>query len=229
MAEVIAELEAVLGVSSGRSAAPRDGTSRPARPCPGALAFLQEDAPVGTLTKQKKPTAAERTQPHIGPEHDTGSNIFGQGPRGQSAKARRRPLVLVGLAGGLVVLLGIVLMLTLRHGTLVVEIDEQLGKDVQVAVSQGGEKVQVVDAKLGLDAQPRRGQVRPCRRGRRRSVPARLADDHGHAGRPGEGQGDAQAAPAGRRALRRQAGTKVSGGAGPGIWACRSRSPTPSA
>ena len=62
--------------------------------------------------------------------------------------ARRRPLVLMGLAGGLV-LLATSLVLTLRHGTLVVEIDENLGKDVQVAVSQGGEKVQFVDAKAG--------------------------------------------------------------------------------
>ena len=55
----------------------------------------------------------------------------------------------MGIGGGLVVLLVVVLVLTLRQGTLVVEIDEQLGKDVQVAVSQGGEKVQVADAKSG--------------------------------------------------------------------------------
>ncbi len=46
-------------------------------------------------------------------------------------------------------LLGIVLVITARHGTLAIEIDEQLGKDVQVAVYQGGEKVQVADAKSG--------------------------------------------------------------------------------
>jgi len=33
----------------------------------------------------------------------------------------RRPLVLLGLAGGLVVLVGIVLAIALRHGTVVVE------------------------------------------------------------------------------------------------------------
>jgi serine/threonine-protein kinase len=145
MAEVVAELEAVL---SGRSVV----VAAAAEPSSGALAkslaFLQEDRPGGMLTKQEKPTAHERTQPRVGPEHNTGLDILGKA-RETIAKARRKPLVLVGLAGGLVSLLGIVLMLTLRHGTLVVEIDENLGKDVQVAVSQGGEKVQLVDAKSG--------------------------------------------------------------------------------
>jgi formylglycine-generating enzyme required for sulfatase activity len=49
----------------------------------------------------------------------------------------------------LVVLLVVVLVLTLRQGTLVIEIDEQLGKDVQVAASQGGRKIQVADARSG--------------------------------------------------------------------------------
>ena len=64
---------------------------------------------------------------------------------------RSKKLLLAGIGGGggMVLLLGIILTLTLRHGTLVVEIDEKLGKDVQVAVSQGGEKVQLVDAKSG--------------------------------------------------------------------------------
>ncbi len=57
--------------------------------------------------------------------------------------------MLLGIGGGLVLLLAVVLTITLRHGTLVVEIDEQLGKDVQVAVSQGGQKVQVADARSG--------------------------------------------------------------------------------
>ena len=46
-------------------------------------------------------------------------------------------------------LLGDILTITLRRGTLVIEIDEKLGRDVQVAVSQGGEKVEVVDAGSG--------------------------------------------------------------------------------
>jgi formylglycine-generating enzyme required for sulfatase activity len=113
-----------------------------------SLAFLQEKTPSGTLTKQKKPIVAERTQPHLALERDTGSNMFGKA-LGAVANVRRKPLVLAGIAGGLVLLLGIVLTLTLRHGTLTVEIDEQLGKDVQVAVSQGGQQVQVADAKSG--------------------------------------------------------------------------------
>jgi formylglycine-generating enzyme required for sulfatase activity len=57
--------------------------------------------------------------------------------------------VLAGLAGGLVLLAGIVLAIAFRPGTLVVDIDEQLGKDVQVSVSQGGEKIETVDARSG--------------------------------------------------------------------------------
>jgi formylglycine-generating enzyme required for sulfatase activity/serine/threonine protein kinase len=151
MAEVVAELEAVLAVLSGHSVtAAAAGDESPNEVVARTLAFLQEATPRGTLTKQKKSTADERTQPHISPQHGTGSNILSKVKRAFGA-ARRRPLLLLGIGGGLVVLLllGIVLTLTLRQGTLVVEIDEQLGKDVQVAVSQGGEKVQVADAKSG--------------------------------------------------------------------------------
>ena len=149
MAEVVAELEAMLAVLSGRSAT---AAVAKAESSSGALAhtlsFLQEDRPVGTLTKQQKTAAEQRTQPNLGAEHDTTSNILGKA-RKAVAKVRRKPLVLAGLAGGLVLLLGIVLTITLRRGTLVIEIDEELGKDVQVAVSQGAEKVQLVDAKSG--------------------------------------------------------------------------------
>jgi serine/threonine protein kinase len=147
MAEVVAELETVLAVLSGQSAtaaADEPSSAVVAR----TLAFLQESRPLGTLNRQKKPTAAERTQPYIGPEHDTTSNFLGKVKRAFGA-ARRRPLLLLGIGGGLVALLIVLLVLTLRQGTLVVEIDENLGKDVQVAVSQGGEKVQVADARSG--------------------------------------------------------------------------------
>jgi formylglycine-generating enzyme required for sulfatase activity len=147
MAEVVAELEAILGASSGRPAA-RASEEPSSAVLVKSLAFLKEDAPPGTLTKQKKPTVAERTEPSIGPEHETGSNILGKA-RQAVAKVRHNPPVLVGLACNLVLLLGIVLALALRHGTLVVEIDEQLGRDAQVAVSQGGEQVQLVDARSG--------------------------------------------------------------------------------
>jgi len=115
MAEVIAELEAILGASSGRSAT----SAAKAEPSSGALAqtlaFLQEDAPPGTLTKQKKPIVAERTLPHIGQERDTGSNILNKA-QGTVARLRRKPLLLAGLAGGLVLLLGTVLTIGLHRG-----------------------------------------------------------------------------------------------------------------
>ncbi|MGA2035202.1 MAG: SUMF1/EgtB/PvdO family nonheme iron enzyme, partial [Thermoguttaceae bacterium] len=114
MAEVIAELEAILGVSTGRPAvrAPEEPSSAAFAQ---SLAFLQEKTPSGTLTKQKKPTATEHTQPSIGPEHDTGSNILGKA-LGTVAKLGPKPLVLVGLAWGLVLLLVVVLAIALRHG-----------------------------------------------------------------------------------------------------------------
>ena len=60
------------------------------------------------------------------------------------------PKLWLAIGGGVLAIVGLLaIVLTVRTstGTLVVEIDEQLGKDVQVAVSQGGAKVQLVDAK----------------------------------------------------------------------------------
>jgi formylglycine-generating enzyme required for sulfatase activity len=149
MAEVVAELETVLAVVSGRSVtAAAVSDESPSDVVARTLAFLQEARPLGTPTRQKKPTATERTQPYIGPEHETTSNLLGKLKRAAGI-ARRKPLLLLGVGGGLVLLLVVVLALSFRQGTLLVEIDEQLGKDVQVAVSQGGEKVQVADAKSG--------------------------------------------------------------------------------
>jgi formylglycine-generating enzyme required for sulfatase activity/predicted Ser/Thr protein kinase len=129
MAEVIAELEAVLGVSSGRSAARAPGEPSSAA-LAKSLAFLQEDAPLGTLTAHRIARGSEHTPaPRV--ERDTGG-VFGvrrlvaafhRGGAPQQAKATtsrrtpKRPLILVGLAWGLVLLLGIVLAITLRHGT----------------------------------------------------------------------------------------------------------------
>jgi formylglycine-generating enzyme required for sulfatase activity len=176
MAEVAAELEAVLAVLSGGSAtATAASDESPSEVVARTFAFLQEVTPRDALTRQKKPTATERTEPHVGPEQGgkgVRSNLpdqpsVGARPKGASHKldltpfpllgkfkravgmARRKPLLLLGVGIGLVLLLAVVLVLSLRQGTLVVEIDEQLGKDVQVAVSQGGEKVQVADARSG--------------------------------------------------------------------------------
>ena len=205
MAEVIAELEAFLGWSSGRlpAAGPATPEEPPSEASSETWAFLQEVAPRGALTQQKKPAATERTQPHAGPEHDTGSKGKEDRSKGKEdrpnlpvqpslvarptnlpsaprashklrlprlpfphklhlspfpplrkaraavARVRRKTLLLAGLAGGLVLLLGIGLAIAFRPGTLVVDIDRQLGKDVQLAVSQGGEKVDLVDASSG--------------------------------------------------------------------------------
>jgi formylglycine-generating enzyme required for sulfatase activity len=165
MGEVLAELEAALGITSGQSARALAAKTEPSSGALArSLAFLQEDAPPGMPAQHRQPTVAERTQPGIARDHDTGSDILGKA-RGAVAKLRRRPLVLLGLAGGLVLLLGIVLTLTLRHGTLLVEIDEQLGKDVRVAVSQGGELIEVVDAKSGWTINLRSGRYEVAVRG----------------------------------------------------------------
>jgi len=150
MAEVISDLENVIGVASGRAVtAPPIAAESSSGALAKSLAFLHQDKLVGTVAAPQKTTAAEqRTEPYIGPEHDTTSSAVGK-PRPAVAKIRRNPLLLVGLAVCLVILLGTILTFTFRGGTLVVEIDEQLGKDVQVTVSHGGEKVQLVDAKLG--------------------------------------------------------------------------------
>jgi serine/threonine protein kinase/formylglycine-generating enzyme required for sulfatase activity len=166
MAEVVAELEAVLAVLSGRSVtAPPVPDESSSAVVARTLAFLQEAPPRVTLTKQKKPTADQRTQPHdpVGnalrgvPARTAGAASSERperhGGRSLQSKLRRlffhRSLLLAGLAGGLVLLLAVVLTLPFRQGTLVVEIDGQLGKDVQVAVSQGGQKVQLADATSG--------------------------------------------------------------------------------
>ena len=110
MAEVAAELEAVLAVLSGRSATvAAAGDESPSEVVARTLAFLQEATPRGTLAKQKKSTADQRTQPHVGAEHDTTFELPRQvsaGIRRGSAQAtvatghRRRPGCAVGSRPG---------------------------------------------------------------------------------------------------------------------------------
>ena len=106
----------------------------------------QEVSPGGTAVAAKKKATANG-------EETLTQQAAAETSRKLDAKPKRanrgKKLLLAGIGGGMALLLGIILVLTLRHGTLVVEIDEKLGKDVQVAVSQGGEKVQLVDAKSG--------------------------------------------------------------------------------
>ena len=111
------------------------------------LSFLRELSPGGTATAAKKKATANV-------EETLAKQVAAETSRQLEAKpktaTRRKKLLLAGIGGGgMALLLGIILALTLRHGTLMVEIDEKLGKDVQLAVSQGGEKVQLVDAKSG--------------------------------------------------------------------------------
>jgi serine/threonine protein kinase/formylglycine-generating enzyme required for sulfatase activity len=150
MAEVVAELEPMLAVLSGHALPAVAEAESSGAAVSRSLAFLDEDESRGTVAQQKMPAAAQRTQPHIGAGKDTVSNVLGKA-RAVVAKLRGRPWLLAGLAGGLLLLLSlsIVLVLTFRHGTLVIDIDEALGREVQVAVSQGGERVQLADAKSG--------------------------------------------------------------------------------
>ncbi len=124
MSEVVAALEPCSsGQQTSLSMQQPVGTGSSS----GALTFLRDIAP-RTLYQPKPVKKAAR--PKTGKDYKK----FIQGTVG---------------AACLVLLFGIIMVLTLPHGTLVVEIDENLGKDVQVAVSQGGQKVQVADAKSG--------------------------------------------------------------------------------
>jgi serine/threonine protein kinase/formylglycine-generating enzyme required for sulfatase activity len=152
MAEVAAELEAVLGALPGHSATITAAAAAKAKSSSATLAktstFQQQDKPVGTATRQQQAMPQDQTQPHRTPEHETG--VMGKGDRshlpaqpsvgaraagasrtldlapfahlsnarGAIAKVRRKPLVLLGLAGGLVLLLAVVLAIALRQGTL---------------------------------------------------------------------------------------------------------------
>ncbi|MGA2030926.1 MAG: bifunctional serine/threonine-protein kinase/formylglycine-generating enzyme family protein [Thermoguttaceae bacterium] len=126
MAEVIAELEAVLAALSGHSvmAAGMKAESSSAA-LAKSLAFLQEGAPLDVLKTHRIVRGSEHT-PAPRAERETGGAFgvrrlvaaFHRGGAPQPAKAttsRRTPKLLMGLAGGLVLLLGIVLAITLRH------------------------------------------------------------------------------------------------------------------
>jgi serine/threonine protein kinase len=115
MAEVVAELEAVLAALSGQSAMPAAVKAESSSAALSrSLAFLEADRPLATLGKQKKPVVVEETQPSVS-QQETGTNILGKVKRAVD-KVRRRPLVLAGIAGGLALLLAILMVLTLRHG-----------------------------------------------------------------------------------------------------------------
>ncbi|MGD0900612.1 MAG: SUMF1/EgtB/PvdO family nonheme iron enzyme, partial [Thermoguttaceae bacterium] len=115
MAEVVAELEAVQAFLSGRSVtmAPPEPPESSSAALSQTLAFLRESRPAGTAVAPPKATIERETQPGIS-RQDTGTNILVKARR-VVAKVRGRPLLLAGIAGGVVLLLAIVLTITLGH------------------------------------------------------------------------------------------------------------------
>ena len=116
MTEVISDLESVLSSLSGRPATPaaaKPGSSGGAvAKSPGSS---QGGNPVATLAWQKKAVAHEHTTSQLNAEHDTSLNRLDK-VREKIAGVRRKPLLLTGIAGGLVLLLGTVMTITLRQG-----------------------------------------------------------------------------------------------------------------
>ena len=148
MAEVIADLEACVGKRAAEAASVGETADSHLR---GAgQSFLLTGAVAG---RNRHGGEEERLRPNARRDSDAtggGGNQPNNSTPSRRWLTRNEEAALGGIGGGgMALLLGIILVLTLRHGTLMVEIDEKLGKDVQVAVSQGGEKVQLVDAKSG--------------------------------------------------------------------------------
>ena len=170
----------------------------------------------------------------------------GQGVRAWFARLPRWQKIALTTTVGLgliAVLLGIVLKLQTRNGTLVIEINEQVGKDVRVVVNQGGQEVKVADTKSGwtlslssgtyglavqggddqfqLDHDSvtvtHGGQVKVCVTLREKGPPLPPGEDRG------EGAPSLAVAPFDAKKA------KELQGAGPSTSACRSRSPTRSA
>jgi eukaryotic-like serine/threonine-protein kinase len=159
MAEVIADFRTVEGeLSSVANDSAANGEKLRARQhsiiesC-GAV----RDATQTLLTEAGTPHASalarkvpeSGTQTNVRSECDTTSTRLGRSLE-KPSRIRRKLLWLAGILGGLVlVAVGCVLTFVMRQGTLVVEIDEQIGKDVKVTVSHGGEQVKIADEKNG--------------------------------------------------------------------------------
>ena len=139
MGEVITALEACP--------LPRESAPRPKAPQPGgANETLDFHGPeCGTSSER----AAVSPLP---PGEGQGVRAGGHGVRALWRRLPRWQKIALATAVGLgfvLVLLGIILKLQTRDGTLIVEVDENLGKDVQVTVSRGGQEAKVADAKSG--------------------------------------------------------------------------------
>ena len=139
MAEVIAELEAAMDLSSAPPASAQVDSS--SAEMAKTLNFLQEGKPAGAATGQKKPTAKQRTQPHVERPKEV--------PVSLRERVGVRGITAIACVFSAFIVLGVIVTFALRRGTLTVEIDENLGKDVQVTVNQGGDQVKVADATSG--------------------------------------------------------------------------------
>ena len=127
MSEVVAALEECV---SGQDMPLSSLQSSNTNPDLDALTFLKEIPP----RKTQPPTVIKPSASH----------------REIGKRSTRSILIAIGAALlGVVILAGIVFKIMTKDGLLTIEIDENLGKDVQVAVSQGGKKVKVADAKSG--------------------------------------------------------------------------------
>jgi len=170
MTDVIAELESVPGVAD--SSATSSATEPPE---PELAAFLQDITAGKTTAKQKtatkpkaEPVIEEETidrQPEQ--ETDTSLNVVAEAPPADAAagertvapSARKRPfhkalshrtrmlvLIAAGVAVSLIglIVLGVVMTIQTSYGTVIVATEDE---NVQVAVSQGSELIEIIDAK----------------------------------------------------------------------------------
>ena len=114
MTEVIVELEMAVGVLSGRSAKVGAKVESSSGALATTLDFLREHRSVSAMAGPYNSTVAEKTQPSIS-QPETGTNIFGK-VKGAVGAARCKPLVLAGIAGGVLLVLGVILAIMLHHG-----------------------------------------------------------------------------------------------------------------
>ena len=157
MTGVIAALEACVG-KSGSTATTVGEAPTVAPTVFDDLSFLEPASPGGTATaaKKKAQTFAETTLSQQAAAAET-SKLPGRGLPGRARK-KKTPAVRIGL--GLLGIAGIVVLLTIIYiqtskGTLEIETDDQ---DVEVAVKQNGNLVEVVDAKSGWKISLRSGE-----------------------------------------------------------------------
>jgi len=133
MGEVIADVEACLGSSTRLPVVGLAEESLPP-PLPQNLAFLQDAAPVASVTTQRQGTAAEDTLRRVA-QDDTDKSMSGRLKRAM-ATAGCKPLVMLGVAGGTAVLMVLVaLVLSPSRPTREPEAGDSLNKSTASAVN----------------------------------------------------------------------------------------------